>query len=177
MHFAGVLTILAVTGTSQQDVIEYEISFPNSVHHEAEISVTFHNVAPGPLETRMSRSSPGRYALHEFAKNVYGFEAYDGQGQALEITRPNPHQWNVAGHDGTVRITYTLFADRADGTYSGIDETHAHLNMPATFLWARDMDQRPISINFTVPTGSGWKIATQLPTTNNPIEFSAPDLQ
>ncbi len=177
MHLAGVLTILAVTGTPQQDVLEYEISFANAVHHEAEISVTFHDVAPGPLETRMSRSSPGRYALHEFAKNVYGFEAFDGKGQPLEVTRPDPHQWDVAGHDGTVRITYTLFADRSDGTYSGIDQTHAHLNMPATFLWARGMDHRPIAINFTVPDGSAWKIATQLPPTNNPSEFTAPDLQ
>ena len=34
----------------------------------------------------MSRASPGRYAVHEFAKNVYDVHASNGQG--LELTRP-----------------------------------------------------------------------------------------
>ncbi|MEX0844520.1 MAG: peptidase M61, partial [Balneolaceae bacterium] len=53
-----------------QTTTKYEISFENAVHHEAEISVTYTNLDDKVLEIRMSRSSPGRYALHEFAKNV-----------------------------------------------------------------------------------------------------------
>ncbi|MFQ5702942.1 MAG: M61 family metallopeptidase [Gemmatimonadales bacterium] len=177
MFSLGIVALVLVAGAQQQQEVGYEISFPNAAHHEAQVSATFHDVAPGPLETRMSRSSPGRYALHEFAKNVYGFQASDGAGRRLEVTRPNPHQWNVTGHDGTVRVTYTLFADRADGTYSGIDRTHAHLNMPATFLWARGMDDRPITVKFDIPDGSQWKIATQLVPTDDPYSFAAPDLQ
>ena len=36
----------------------------------------------------MSRSSPGRYALHEFAKNVFDVHAFDGKGKELTPTRP-----------------------------------------------------------------------------------------
>ena len=115
-----------------QTVTKYEISFENAVHHEADISVTYTNLENKVLEVRMSRTSPGRYALHEFAKNVYGVKATDSEGNELEVTRPNPHQWNVSGHDGTVKFEYTLFANRGDGTYSQVDETHAHLNIPAT---------------------------------------------
>ncbi|MEX2604468.1 MAG: PDZ domain-containing protein, partial [Gracilimonas sp.] len=110
----------------------------------------------------MSRSSPGRYALHEFAKNVYGVKATDGKGNKLEVTRLNPHQWNISGHDGTVKFAYTLFANRGDGTYSQVDETHAHLNIPATFAWARDYEHRPIEITFDIREDLNWKIATQL---------------
>ncbi|MEX0844521.1 MAG: PDZ domain-containing protein, partial [Balneolaceae bacterium] len=110
----------------------------------------------------MSRSSPGRYALHEFAKNVYGVKATDGKGNKLEVTRLNPHQWNISGHDGTVKFAYTLFANRGDGTYSQVDETHAHLNMPATFTWARDYEHRPIEVTFDIREDLNWKIATQL---------------
>lgn len=46
----------------------------------------------------MSRSSPGRYAIHEFAKNVYNVKAVDGKGKPIDVTRPNPYQWNVEGH-------------------------------------------------------------------------------
>ena len=104
---------------------EYQIAFPRAVHHEAEVTATFRGLEDKVFELRMSRTSPGRYAIHEFAKNVYNVKATDENGNALPITRPNPYQWNVSGHRGMVRISYTLFADRGDGTYAQIDETHA----------------------------------------------------
>lgn len=141
---------------------DYEISFTNAVHHEAVIKATFSHLKDEALEIRMSRSSPGRYALHEFAKNVYNVNAVDSKGKPLSISRPNPHQWNISGHDGTVIFTYTLFADRGDGTYSQIDETHAHLNMPATFAFARHLEYRPVRVNFKIREDLKWKVATQL---------------
>ncbi|MEX2362686.1 MAG: peptidase M61, partial [Balneolaceae bacterium] len=95
------LSLLTISVYSQTTT-KYEISFENAVHHEAEISIQYENLENKVLEVRMSRTSPGRYALHEFAKNVYGVKAFDSEGKELEITRPNPHQWNVSGHDGTV---------------------------------------------------------------------------
>ena len=159
-----------------QDPVLYEVSFDNAIHHEARIEATFTGLADGPLELRMSRSSPGRYALHEFAKNVYAVRAHDGAGRELALTRPDPYGWTVEVHDGTVRVAYTLYGDRADGTYSGIDATHAHLNMPATFMWARGFENRPVIVEFRPPSGSNWKAATQLVSTGEPMRFQAPDL-
>ncbi|MBO6660884.1 MAG: M61 family metallopeptidase [Roseivirga sp.] len=153
---------------------EYEVSFDNRVHHEANIKVTFSNLENKVLEVRMSRSSPGRYAVHEFAKNVYSVKATDGKGNELPLTRPNPHQWDIAGHDGTVVFEYTLFANRAGGTYSGIDETHAHLNIPATYVWARNYDHRPVKVKYNLPAGSNWKVATQMKDLGNDT-FYAPN--
>jgi predicted metalloprotease with PDZ domain len=164
-------------GAVQGDTIRYEVAFPHASRHEAEVAITWTALRTGPLELRMSRSSPGRYALHEFGKNVYNVRAVDGAGRELRTTRPNPHQWDVHGHDGTVRVTYTLFADRADGTYTGIDVTHAHMNMPATFMWARGTGERPIAITLRAPQGSGWRIATQLMPTSDEVRFVAPHLQ
>jgi predicted metalloprotease with PDZ domain len=124
----------------------------------------------------MPRSSPGRYAIHEFAKNVYEVEAYDSKGKRLELYRPNPYQWDVAGHDGEVTISYTLFANRADGTYEGINERNAHLNMPATFMFARGLEDRPIEITFDVREDLNWKVATQLKHLEG-NRFYAPDMQ
>lgn len=119
---------------SAQASVSYEINFENAVHHEADISIHFENVEMDTLSVRMSRSSPGRYAIHEFAKNVFDVKALDENGNLLEIRRPNPYQWDVTGHNGTVALNYKLFANHGDGTYSQIDETHAHLNIPATFF-------------------------------------------
>lgn len=156
--------------------VSYEISFANAAHHEAQVTATFRGAPAGPLTVRMSRSSPGRYAIHEFAKNVYRVTATDGAGKPLSVTRTDPYAWTVAGHDGTVKVTYTLYADRGDGTYSQVDATHAHLNMPATFLWAPGWDDKPIRVTFRPQ--AGWKVATQLPAAAGEAgTFWAPNLQ
>ncbi len=157
-------------------VILYEISFPNIVHHEAEVTAVFTSVPPGTLHTRMARSSTGRYALHEFAKNVYALKAVDSKGRQLVVTRPDPYGWDVAGHDGTVTVTYTLFADRADGTYPGFDAVQAHIQPQGTFLYARGLELRPVSVTIHRPNPA-WTIATQLVPTSNPETFTAPGMQ
>jgi predicted metalloprotease with PDZ domain len=173
-----VLSVLFVAAAAaQQQPTQYKISFPAPEHHYAEVEVTFPAVPSGTLEARMSRSSPGRYAIHEFAKNVFDVHAFDSKGKALALVRPNPYQWNVSGHDGTVRITYKIFGNHVDGTYLGIDSTHAHMNIPATFMWARGFDLRPVRVTFVQPEGMAWKVATQLFPTADPFTYTAPNLQ
>ncbi|WP_419212905.1 M61 family metallopeptidase [Maribacter sp. X9] len=153
----------------------YTISFENAVHHEAVITGSFPAISSDTLSLRMSRTSPGRYALHEFAKNVYDLLATDSKGNSLNVTRPNPYEWKVTGHDGTVNIRYTLFANRGDGTYSQVDETHAHLNIPATFMYAPSLKNREIKVDFKVREDLDWKVATQLPLVSE-TTYSAPNL-
>ena len=178
MAIATVL-IASAAPRAQQNAqpVVYKVSFASAAHHVADVEVTFSGVPGGTLEARMSRSSPGRYAVHEFAKNVYDVHAFDGKGKALVAARPNPYQWDVSGHDGTVRITYKVYGDLVDGTYLAIDPTHAHMNMPATLMWARRFDDRPVRVTFTPPADSGWKPATQLFPTSDPWTFTAPNLQ
>ncbi|MFL9840550.1 PDZ domain-containing protein [Sphingomonas sp. ST-64] len=157
--------------------VSYDLSFDNAAHREARIAVTYRDLKPGAVEFRMARSSPGRYALHEFAKNVYSVSAKDGAGRDLPIDRTDPYSWRVARHDGTVTFSYTLYGDRGDGTYSQIDQTHAHLNMPATLVWAAGYDDRPIRVTFR-PADPSWKVATQLPpVAGSTTSFWAPHLQ
>jgi predicted metalloprotease with PDZ domain len=171
------LLILAPCTAWAQAPVVYRVAFPAPEHHYAQIEVTFANAPAGVLEARMSRSSPGRYALHEYSKNVFELTAFDGKGKELSTTRPNPYQWDVAGHDGTVRIVYKIYGDHVDGTYLGIDPTHAHINMPAAMMWARGFDRRPIRMTFEPPKGLGWIVATQLFPTDDPWTFTAPNLQ
>ncbi len=140
----------------------YVIYFDNAVHHEAVINATFKNLKPLDVEFKMSRSSPGRYALHEFMKNVYGVKVTDGKGNALEVSRPDPYTWKVKKHDGTINVSYILFGNWGDGTYSQIDETHAHLNMPATFIYMPALENQEMEATFNVRNDLNWKVATQL---------------
>ena len=173
--YAIFLCLFSIGALYSQSKIQYEVSFKNAIHHEAAISVHYADVALDTLSVRMSRTSPGRYAIHEFAKNVYGFKAEDENGNELVVNRPNPYQWDVSGHKGTIKISYTLFANHGDGTYSQVDQTHAHLNVPATFIYAPQYDKSPIHISFDPRTDLNWKVATQLKQLSE-NEYFAPNL-
>jgi len=140
----------------------YTISFDNAVHHEAQITATFSNLKSDMVEFRMSRSSPGRYALHEFAKNVYNVVVTDSKGEVLKFHRPDPYSWQIKGHDGSINVSYTLFANHGDGTYAQVDQTHAHLNAPATFMFVPELAEQAFEVNINIRQDLNWKIATQL---------------
>lgn len=157
-----ILALLTTAITFAQSDIKYTISFPNAAHHEAEISMQIGNLSNKALRVRMSRSSAGRYATHEFGKNVYNVKAFNEAGKQLTIKQVEGDIYEIAAGNSAVKITYTLFANWTDGTYASVDPSHAHLNMPAVFMWAEGMDNRPIHIVFNDMDKYGWKIATQL---------------
>ena len=66
-----------------QSPVSYRLSFPEAEHRWMQVDVSFDDLPSGPLELRMSRSSPGRYAVHEFAKNVFDVRVTDAAGSAL----------------------------------------------------------------------------------------------
>ena len=167
----------AAPPAAAQAPVEYRFSFPEPEHRWMQVDISFADLPPGPLELRMSRSSPGRYAVHEFAKNVIEVGATDPAGQRLDVQRPNPHQWTIPVHRGSVRVSYRIYGDRIDGTYLAIDSTHAHINMPAAVMWARGLEERAATLRFNVPAGSSWRVATQLMPGGDPFTFTAPNLQ
>jgi predicted metalloprotease with PDZ domain len=156
--------------------IHYRLGFPEPQHRWMQVQASFTELGPEPLELRMSRSSPGRYSLHDFAKNVYDVHAFAADGRELPATRPDPYGWNVSGHNGSATVKYKVYGDRVDGTYLAVDTTHAHINMPAAIMWAHGLDDRPVTLTFDQPAGMRWKVATQLHQADT-LVFTAPNLQ
>jgi len=161
---------------AKQKPFFYSISFPNAAHHEAEIVLTIPNAPSGAIRVRMSRSSAGRYATHEFGKNVYNVKAANADGTDLEVKQIEGDLYEIPVHGDAVKISYTLFANWTDGTYASVDPSHAHLNMPAAFMWVVGQDKRPIRFQFNDLDKYGWKVATQLKNEGAGI-YSAPNLQ
>ncbi len=176
----SLLVLLAsamASAAAAQSPVAYRLSFPEPEHRWMQVDLTLADVPAGPLELHMSRSSPGRYALHEFAKNVFDVMITDTAGTPLEVTRPDLHQWRVTRHDRSVRVRYRVFGDRIDGTYLSVDSTHAHINMPSALMWARGFEDRPASVRFEPPAGATWRVATQLFPGRDALTFTAPNLQ
>src|ERR1700712_5458233 len=110
--FAG-----ASRAQQEQKAIFYIVSFPNAVHHEAQIVMTIPQAPSGNFRVLMSRSSAGRYATHEFGKNIYNITATDVSGKALPLTQIEGDVYEIAGtHPDNIKISYTLFGNWTDGT-------------------------------------------------------------
>jgi predicted metalloprotease with PDZ domain len=169
---------IAVCATAAEAAapVQYRVTIPEPQHRWMQVEASFPDVGNGALELRMSRSSPGRYSLHEFAKNVYDVHTFGADGRELTPTRPDPYGWTVAGHGGTVTVKYKVYGDRVDGTYLAIDETHAHINMPAAFMWAHGLEDRSVTITLDPPPNRSWQVATQLHP-SGALQFTAPNLQ
>ncbi|MGZ3921306.1 MAG: M61 family metallopeptidase, partial [Bacteroidia bacterium] len=90
-YLLAVALLFAVASFAQQDdkqkPIFYSVSFPNAAHHEAEIVITIPQAPSGKLLLRMSRSSAGRYATHEFGKNIYNVKASNVDGTSLTVNQ------------------------------------------------------------------------------------------
>jgi predicted metalloprotease with PDZ domain len=157
------VALASVVLTTKAQEISYEVSFENKVHHEAQVTLNITNLpTTAPLKVRFARSSPGRYATHEFGKNAYNLKAFDASGKQLDLKQPAGDVYEIVKPSGSVKITYTIFGNWIDGTYAGFDETHAHMNTPAVFAFPVGMDKRPRSVKFNFADKSDWKVATQL---------------
>ncbi len=174
LHLGGA-ALAAQSEAEALEPVRIRISLSGRLHHEAQVSITFPADAPRPLLLRMARSSPGRYRLHEFARNVYSLRARDASGRELDAVRTDPSGWSIAGAQGAVTVSYTVYGDMISGTYSAIDATHAKLNPPSVFAFALGLEERPVELAIESPDPA-WKVATQLERHSNGA-FFAPNLQ
>ena len=173
----AILWCVSLSDLLAQDTISYVVSFPNAVHHEAAISITVPH-SSATVHAVMSKSSPGRYAEHNFAKNVYNVNAIDQDGKAIRIEKISPDEWEMHADGAPLKLSYTLYGNHADGTYSGIDADFANINMPASVMWIKGMDNLPIKVTFQLPDTGLWQVATQLMLLDSARHtYFAPNLQ
>lgn len=169
--FASLLILITSVATAQSPVI-YSLDFSNIEHHELKVTVEMKNIQGDKITMKMPNSSPGRYALHNFAKNVYEEAAFDLNGNPLKIQKTTPYVWEIAVTDGTAKFQYTVYGNHADGTYMGVDSRKVHMNMPATFPYPGELYQSPVKL--LIPKYENWDVATQLQKESENT-FSAPD--
>ena len=125
-----------------------------------------------PLELRMSRSSPGRYSLHDFAKNVYDVQRVRSPTAAsCRLTRPDPYGWTVAAHGGTRDGAAT----RCSATASTAPISRSTRRTRTSTCRRRSCGRaasttRPATLTFAARRrGARWQVATQLHPGSTPL--------
>src|SRR5687768_15792671 len=94
-RFLLAVLFLCAAAEGWAQTVEYTLTFPAPEERWMQVEARFPAKAGEPLELRMSRSSPGRYATHEFAKNLFALAATAPDGAALAIEPLRPDVWRV----------------------------------------------------------------------------------
>jgi len=108
------------------------------------------------LQLQMAKWSPGRYGVFDFAKNVQEVRAVTG-GIARPVTRINDQTWSVSPVGATnLTVSYKVFANDLDGTFSQLNTRHANYNGGSIFMYV--VGHKPDPVKLTIQPPAGWKI-------------------
>jgi predicted metalloprotease with PDZ domain len=152
----------------------YVISFKKAVHHEATVNAKFTNIQEGKASLTMAQTAPGSFGFYHFAKNIYDLSFTNGSGKPLKVEAIGLNQWDVEDHDGTIMVSYRIFADQGDTVFSKFSEEGCVINAPATFMYMPALESRPVEITYNIR--DKWTIATHLKPINTNV-YEAENLQ
>jgi predicted metalloprotease with PDZ domain len=139
--------------------ITYRLSMSRPVSHLFEVSILIElpdELKDKPLQLQMAKWSPGRYGVFDFAKNVQEVRAV-AEGAVRPVSRINDQTWSVSPLDATnLTVSYKVFANDLDGTFSQLNARHANYNGGSIFMYV--VNHKPDPVKLTIQAPAGWKI-------------------
>lgn len=145
----------------------YEISLNNALHHEATVKASFGSIQPGKIIIEIANRAPSRFGSYNFIKNIYDLKITNNSGKELKYNKVGYDKWEVEEHDGSISISYTVFADKGNETFSQINEEFAILNHPSIFAYIPALSSRPIEVAYKNLQTSNSSIVNQLKASKN----------
>lgn len=128
---------------------------PAAHYFEVELRIT--RIHSDSLDVQLPVWSPGRYAPMGFARNLQRFAATDSAGKPIIIEELNGSRWRLRTRGrAAARITYRIFANTLDGTFSVLDTAHANWNGASVFVYVDGHKPDPVHLSVAAPTG--WKV-------------------
>jgi len=175
------LFVKAQTGSRGADAqaysrlnLEYRLGMSAPASHLFEVTITAKGVTTPALDLAMPAWSPGRYVIYDFAKNVQEFQAVSGNNKPLKFYKTDKQTWRVQT-DGasTVRVSYKLFANTLNGTFSQLNRDHGNYNGASLYMYIVGHKQDPIKLTIDAPPG--WQLINGFSRDTTERTFNAPN--
>ncbi|GIV59357.1 MAG: peptidase M61 [Rhodothermaceae bacterium] len=155
------IPLLPMTASARQPALTYHVGWgaPNAHYFHIRLEVTGHD-APH-VDFRIPEWRPGRYILQNYAKDVVGFAAEDGEGRPLPFEKIDKNTWRVERGDAAkVVATYRSYARQLDAGASYLDAREAYLNPITALMNVRGRMTEPVAVVLHHP--EDWRVATAL---------------
>ena len=156
----SVLTALALglasTAAPRPYTIAYAFRTAEPRTHVGEVTVRVSGRDADSVRFQLPSWYPGRYAIYNFAANVFEERARCGDADAPAVKR-DKSTWVVACPRGrAVEFGYKVWWNDLTGSTSQIDSTHAHVNPGNVFPYVVGHKPDPVTVRWEGP--QGWSI-------------------
>ncbi|NEM97834.1 M61 family metallopeptidase [Pontibacter sp. BT327] len=139
---------------------------PEPHTHYFEVSISLDGARKNYIDFTMPVWAPGSYLVREFSKNVEGFAATDGSGNALRSEKIDKNTWRVhSKRAAAVRVKYKVYAYELTVRTSYLDASHGYVNGTSMFMYPEGYEKQAGTLT-VVPHKSFSKVATGLKETS-----------
>ncbi len=146
-------------------MIRYQIGSENPAGHYFDVTVSIDKPDPQGQIVRLPAWIPGSYMIRDFSRNLLEIQAYDEQG-ALELEQLDKSSWQLPATQGTVILSYKVYAWDLSVRGAHLDTTHGFFNGTSVFVEVIGQSDTPCQLEIISPQHSeckDWKLATTLP--------------
>jgi predicted metalloprotease with PDZ domain len=104
---------------------------------------------------------PGSYLIRDYARMVRHLVAVDSTGLALAVRKTDKHTWEIDNPaSGQIAVSYQVYGYDLTVRTNHIDDQHAFLHGPATFVYCPPLRTFPATVALTAP--EGWQLFSGL---------------
>jgi predicted metalloprotease with PDZ domain len=154
--------------------IEYTVKvadIPGQLFH---VITEIRNINQPALELSLPVWSPGWYVIENYAKNIYRFRVTNPGGRELRPALVRKQTWQIETKGiSLIIVEFDYRATVLSANQARIAPDYAFFTGTQLFLLPEGHRSRPSVVRFDVP--SGWRIASGLDDTADPMVFTAPD--
>jgi predicted metalloprotease with PDZ domain len=175
--FAWCLSVLIAPAAMAQDrglAIEYTVKVADIPRQLFHVTTDIRNINQSSLDLSLPVWSPGWYVIENYGKNVARFRVTEPGGRELRPAQVRKQTWRI-DTKGISRVTveFDYLANVLSANQARIGSDYAFFTGTQLFLMPEGHRSRPSVVKFEVP--DGWKIASGLDETANPLVFTAPE--
>ncbi|MCX5746062.1 MAG: PDZ domain-containing protein [Proteobacteria bacterium] len=112
------------------------------------------------VELTLPAWCPGSYLIRDYARFVRDLTVTDEVGEPRRVTKVDKSTWRIAaGADPRLVVRYAVYGNDLTVRTNHVDDTHAFLHGPATFLYPVAQREAPIVLTIMA---DGWTVTTSL---------------
>ncbi len=145
--------------------VHYRVAVVEPARHLAEIELRVAGAAElgDSIDLEMAAWCPGSYLIRDYARHVRDLEVTGEDGEPLAVRKVAKHTWRVdrAGA-AELAVRYRVYGHDLTVRTNHIDDSHAFLHGPATYLYLPALRDRPCRVDVALPDPGDWHVATGL---------------
>ena len=116
------------------DALRYAVDLRHRRQHLVTVRLTLPADLAGPVTLAMPTWTPGSYVMRDYVHHLQSLEAADPAGDPLDVQPDGHTRWTLQVPAGGATVTWELYANDLTVRTNHVDDHHALLVGPATFV-------------------------------------------